>query len=260
MVQMGNKLDTQPQNNAQKRSGYLTQRAAELIRLMVKDGQLRSGDRVNELDLATRLGMSRGPVREAVRRLSSSGLLVEEPNIGARVVSLSPEYIGELYLVRELLESQAAAEAAQVMTEEECRGVQDLLDRHQRQLDDGRSNEYSMSPEDWDFHRLVLQGSRNRLITRICGNDLRDAFLLLRARYGRRSARGHQALREHRQIADAILAKNPEVAAVLMRQHIRASRDAFLEFMRLSADHAGADLPASPVVGEAAPAGGHANK
>jgi len=213
-----------------RKSGSLVQGALDQIRAMIAAGKLRPGDRVNEFQISKSLGISRGPIREAVRRLASSGLLIEEPNVGARVVSPDPEAIRELFLVRELLEGQAAFEAAKLMTEDEKRTLHEVLDRHEALLTGDATGSYSGS-NDLDFHRLVLRGSRNALIGRICGNDFGDIFLLLRSRYGQRETRGRRALQEHRWIADAITQGNSEVAAILMRQHIRTSRDFFLEMM-----------------------------
>lgn len=217
--------------DTRERPASRSQRAADEIRAMIVDGRLRPGARVNELSIARALGMSRGPVREAVGRLASSGLLVEEPNVGARVIAPDFASTRELFLVRELLESQAAFEAAESMSDEERHRLRSVLDEHETLLEEVGTSGYPHSANDEDFHRLILHGSRNRLIERICGSELRDIFLLMRSRHNRRGTRGRQALKEHRRIAEAIMENNAELAAVLMRQHIRASRDVFLEMM-----------------------------
>jgi DNA-binding GntR family transcriptional regulator len=94
------------------------------------------------------------------------------------------------------------------------------------------STSYPRGSADWDFHLQILQGSRNKLIWRICGDELRDMFSLLRSRHGSSPGRGQRALKEHRWIAEAIVAGDADLASTLMAQHIRASRNNLLAAMR----------------------------
>jgi DNA-binding GntR family transcriptional regulator len=203
-------------------------RAAEYIRELLMTGKLGPGDRVNEVEVAAALGISRGPVREAVRRLSSSGLLVSEPNLGSRVVVLDRVAVVALYEVREALESLSAGLAARHMTGEERKALEAVLDAHEATMKERGSGSYPAGSSDWGFHIAVLKGGRNEVAWRICGSDLRDHFTLLRARHGGREGRGWRALQEHRWVADAIVRGQADLAATLMAQHIRASRDNFL--------------------------------
>jgi DNA-binding GntR family transcriptional regulator len=94
------------------------------------------------------------------------------------------------------------------------------------------STSYPRGGSDWDFHLLILKGARNAVIWRICGDELRDMFSLLRNQHGSSPGRGYQALKEHRWIAEAIVAGNADFASLLMAQHIRASRDNLLSAIR----------------------------
>ncbi|WEX10653.1 GntR family transcriptional regulator [Chelativorans sp. AA-79] len=203
----------------------LADRALTHIREMIATARLGPGDRVNEVEIAAQLGISRAPVREAIRRLASSGLVVSEPNLGSRVVQIDMAKIRALYEVREALESMSAGLAAQRMTDAERAALLEMLDEHAAQMHGQGSSTYPAGSSDWDFHLAVLKGSRNEVAWRICGSDLRDLLSLLRARHGRRPGRGEQALLEHRWVAEAIRAGNADFASLLMAQHIRASRD-----------------------------------
>ncbi len=214
------------------------ERAVEHIRALLATGQLCSNDRVNEVEIASSLGISRGPVREAIQRLASSGLLVAEPNMGSRVVALDEEAARALYEVRELLEALSAGLAAQRMTQAERHALIEMLDAHEAAMVEQGSNAYPAGSSDWDFHLTVLKGSRNEVAWRICGNDLRDLLTLLRARHGKSKGRGKRALQEHRWIAEAILQGQADLASTLMAQHIRASRDNLLALMRATDDAA----------------------
>jgi DNA-binding GntR family transcriptional regulator len=207
-------------------------RALEHIRELLATGRLCSGDRVNEVEIAASLGISRGPVREAIRRLSSSGLLIAEPNMGSRVVALDEQAARALYEVREALESLSAGLAARHMTASEKRALTDMLDAHEATMAEQGSSAYPAGSSDWDFHLTVLKGGRNEVAWRICGNDLRDLLTLLRARHGKSKGRGRRALQEHRWIAEAIAHGEADLASTLMAQHVRASRDNLLALMR----------------------------
>ena len=208
----------------------LSDQVVKLIREMISSGALGPGFRVNEVDIASKLGISRGPVREAVRKLVSTGLLVREKNAGSKVFSPDKRFINELFDVREALESLSANLAAQLMTDQEKASLGKALDLHEELMGNSDTPNYQHGGADWDFHLLIMNGARNQLIWRICGIELGDVFALLRAQHSSGGAsRGRQALLEHRWIFDAITSGNGDLAAALMAQHIRASRDNLLK-------------------------------
>lgn len=203
--------------------GLSADRAAEHIRQMIVTGRLGPGDRLNEVEIATELSMSRGPVREAVRRFASAGLVVSAPNLGSRVVEIDESMVRALYEVRESLESLAARLAAARMDRTAKQRLIDMLDTHEAAMSGEGSDAYPAGDSDWDFHIAILRGADNPVAWRICGIELRDMFGLLRARHGRVPGRGKAALREHRYVAEAILAADADLAGALMAQHIRNS-------------------------------------
>jgi DNA-binding GntR family transcriptional regulator len=226
------------------RSGtLLADKVLSFLRCEIYDGRIAPGDRLNELEISQKLGISRGPVREAIRLLSSSGLVTYEANIGARVVSPDEHGVAQLYDVREALESTAARLAAIHMTAAEREALLRTLDAHDAQMTEANSNSYPRGDADWDFHMLILKGSRNEVIWRICGDDLRDMFSLLRSRHGSTPRRGRRALQEHRWIAEAVAAGDADLAAALMARHIRASRVTLMDAMRA---YGGQDRRAAP--------------
>lgn len=225
------------EQNGEARS--LSERAFAFIRKLIYDGSLGPGDRINELEISQKLGVSRGPIREAIRRMTSSGLLTFEPNLGARVVVLSADDVAQLYDVREALEARAAALAAARMTDAERRTLLETLTAHDAQMTEENSTSYPRGSADWDFHLLILRGARNDVIWQICGDELRDIFSLLRSQHGSSQGRGRKALQEHRWIAEAVVAGNGDLAGLLMAQHIRASRDNLLAVMAASSRRAG---------------------
>lgn len=215
------------------RDGKLAgERVLEHVRQMLAAGHLTSGDRINEAEIAASLGISRGPVREAIMRLSSSGLLVTAPNVGSRVVTLDETAARALYEVREALEGLSARLAAERMSDAERRHLKEMLDGHMAAMADKESDAYPAGSSDWDFHLAILKGSRNDVAWRICGSDLRDLFALLRAQHGKAAGRGRRALQEHFWVCDAIINGEADLAGTLMVQHIRSSRDNLIGLMR----------------------------
>jgi len=110
---------------------------SEALRDDIQDGRYAPGDRVTELEVAERLGVSRTPVREALRRLESEGLLVSLPWRGVVVAELDRAQVLELYAMREVLEGTAARFAAQHADAAEIDLMQDLLEREAAAGDDG---------------------------------------------------------------------------------------------------------------------------
>jgi DNA-binding GntR family transcriptional regulator len=188
-------------------------------------GELPLGARLSEQSLAEGLGVSRGPLREALRRLEGRHLIVRVHNLGARVTSFTKEDISQLLTIREALEGVAARCAAERMTDEE---IADLATLATTGLDGSKKKQqpsfavYHQSL-DHDFHYRIIQGSRNLRLMDIL---LKDTFYLLRIyRYRFKlvdsSNRAPQASAEHRAILEAISNRNPEAAETAMRNHLR---------------------------------------
>ena len=194
------------------------------IRKEIVEGRIPQGSKISEPELARRFGISRGPLREAMRRLESSNLVQRRANVGARVITLSYEQLLEIYHVREALEGMAARLAAENRSESELAELHDLIRAHERQVDMEQGGAYFQREGDLDFHYRIVRGSHNnRLIGLLC-NDLYYVVRMYRCQFGMVSPRASKALKEHVQILEAIEGRDGELAEILMRRHIRASR------------------------------------
>lgn len=209
----------------------LADKAVAHIRKLIATGRLLQGERVKELEISNELGISRGPVREAVRRLSASGLLIAAPNLGSRVIVLHEGTVRQAYQVREVLESLGASLAARNMDRDEGEALVEMLKEHEEAMMATSPTSYPAGGSDWDFHLRILQGAKNEFVWRICGVELRDIMTLMRAQHRSSEKRGRRALQEHRWIAEAICDSQDDLAGALMTQHIRASRDNLLAGM-----------------------------
>lgn len=185
---------------------------------LIYNCELAPGMVVNESTLAARFGVSRGPVREAIRRLQGIQLVSREPFMRARVVSLSPEAILELFQMREALEGYACRLAARQMPDE---AIEALLS----DLESAHAGAAAPAAPRFDFHERVVRGSGNsRIIDSLCG-DLYHLLRIYRRISGAVPERKELAFTEHWQILRAIKARDAALAESLMRSHVeRAGR------------------------------------
>lgn len=202
----------------------LTDRLFDTLQRAIVEGEIPSGSKISEPELARRHGVSRGSLREAIGRLEARKLVERKPNLGARVVTLSYEQLIEIFQVREALEGMAARLAAQNMSDQEIEALQALLEAHGEQIEEQHGLAYFQKQGDLDFHYRIVQGSKNHQLIGLLCDDLYHLLRMYRYQFGMRSKRSRQAYDEHHYLLNAIVARDGEMAELLMRQHIRASR------------------------------------
>ncbi len=188
-------------------------------------GVIAPGSKVSETDLAGRYGVSRGPLREAIRRLESRKLVEREVHVGTRVASLSFTDLIEIYYVREALEGQAARLAAERMSDQEVAGLYQLLAQHEQQQDLREDTAYFQREFDLDFHYRIIQGSHNQTLIRMLIGELYHLVRMYRYQFSTTANRPQKALHEHRRIVEAIESRDAEMAELLMRRHIGRARE-----------------------------------
>ena len=199
----------------------LGDRTYALLLEEITTGKLPLGARIGENELAHRFGVSRGTLREAIRRLEERRLVTRTAHVGARVVELSRDALLDLLDAREAMEGMAARLAATRMTGEEIADLFALLDAHEASV---RGNRYDQRDPDFDFHDRIAKGSRNKLIEGLLCRDLYQLMKVYRYRHSAAPGRARRALIEHRRIADAIADRDGDLAEFLMRRHIAAAR------------------------------------
>ncbi|MGM0569663.1 GntR family transcriptional regulator [Marinobacter sp.] len=198
--------------------------AFDCLQTAIVKGELAPGEKIGELDLCERFNLTRGPVREALGRLESRGLLVRRPHAGVRVVSVSAAELLELYRIREVMEGLAARQAAERMTDDEIADLQATLDSHEAMIEEARGQAYYQAEGDYDFHHRIATGSRNTKLAQMLLGDLYYMVRMYRYRLSTSSGRPHRALGEHRRIVEAIAQRDGELAEFLMKRHINAAR------------------------------------
>lgn len=212
------------QSDTEQEFRTLADRVCSQIVTSIVTGELLPGQKISEPGLAKLYGISRGPLREAIRRLEGWRLIERKPHVGARVVQLSAHELVEIYRVREALEGMACRLAAENMTADEIASLRALLDTHEHSIAEQEGRSYFQKEGDLDFHYRIVKGSKNAKLQELLGDDLYQLVRMYRYQFSVSSSRPKRALKEHRQIVDAIESRDPELAEMLMRRHISAAR------------------------------------
>lgn len=202
----------------------LSEHVFRRIQAAIVEGEIAPGSKISEPELARTYGISRGPLREAIHRLEGQRLLVRVPHVGARVVSLSPTELIELYQIRESLEGMACRLAAERMGQEQVRELRQVLDTHERDAAFQAGVGYYQQEGDYDFHYRIIHGSGNQTLVKMLCGELYQLVRMYRLQFSSMPNRPRQAFTEHHRILDAIEAGDGELAELLMRRHIGASR------------------------------------
>lgn len=202
----------------------LADRVFSQIQNAIVKGELAPGTKMSEAELAARYGVSRGPLREALRRLEGRKLLTRIPHVGVRVISLSFEELIQIYHVREAMEGMAARLAALYMPTDEVQGLKDLLAQHEKQAELQEGRAYFQDEGDFDFHYRIVQGSRNEVLCQMLCGELYHRVRLYRYQFSVTEGRPQKAFGEHHRIIEAIEARDAEMAEILMRRHISSAR------------------------------------
>ena len=190
----------------------------------IVDGNIAAGSKISEPELAKEYEISRSTLREALNRLEKCHLIERKPNIGSRVVECSIEGLLEIYVVREALEGMACRQAAEQMSDNEIQEMLAMLTQHAKApaLQDGTA--YYQEEGDLDFHYKVILGSHNQQLINILCGQLYHLVRMYRIQFGMNSPRATRAFEEHSRIVEAIADRDGELAEILMRRHIAASR------------------------------------
>lgn len=187
-------------------------------------GEMQPGSKISEPELAKKYQISRSTLRDALNRLENCKLLSRIPNIGCRVVELSIQNLNDLFAVREMLEGKACRLAAQLMSDEEIEKMTSLI--QQQEYDASLQHPITTYQEgdDLDFHHRIIMASGNQMLIHLLNNELYHLVRMYRFQLGLNNPRLSKSLFEHQQILFALQERDSELAEILMRRHIEASR------------------------------------
>ena len=185
---------------------------ADIIR-----GAIPPGRRMTEEGLATQFGVSRTPVREAVQRLETEGLLERTPYYGITVRQMAPKEIEDVYIVRSDLEGLAARLAARTMSDQEQTKLNVLHDKLDQAVASGDVD--LLASLNYQFHGAILKATGNDALEAIM-HDIHVRLARLQRSTLGYPGRAERALAEHRALLDALLDRDAERAGRLARAHI----------------------------------------
>jgi DNA-binding GntR family transcriptional regulator len=194
----------------------LYEEVAELLRQRIFRRELEPGSWIDEMKLAEEYGISRTPLREALKVLAAEGLVTMKVRRGAYVTEVSEQDLAEVYHLLSLLESDAAGVVAEKASEAELRELQSL----HRELEGALKNRDKFFAINERFHMRLLEIAGNRWRNQMVA-DLRKVMKLNRHNSLLKAGRIEESLAEHRAVMDALVQRDSGLAMLRMQEHFR---------------------------------------
>lgn len=196
----------------------------ETLRNAIVCGDLKPGTKLSEPKLAKEYNISRGPLREAIRRLESMKLVKYVPRGGVRVTTLDLPQVIEIYHIREALEGKAAALAARHITDQGIDNLKHLLVLAEQHMA-ASGGAYIQADVDIDFHYQVIQSSGNKMLIHTLCEELYYLVRMYRYQAALQPSRSLKAYKEHQHLVLALEQRDEELAELIMRKHIVRARE-----------------------------------
>ncbi len=201
----------------------------EQILLSIESGALQPGCRLLETDLANQFGVSRTPIREAIRTLESEGLVIHKPRVGAELRLLNQQEIVELYEMRTVLEATAAEMAAKHASSSELRTLETL----NIQMFEAATDPNEIAIYNRQFHICIINSARNRFLSHSY-NSLSHSLILLGKTTLENEKRVQDVTDQHEKIIEALKSGSKYEASQAMREHMEASLDHRLKAVHIN--------------------------
>lgn len=201
----------------------------EVLETAILNGEFLPGEEMPESAIAERLGVSATPVREAINRLTADGLVIKETNKRPRVIELSEKEIHDLYDVRLALEALGIATAAAASTPQDIRDLRALQTDGEAYFATGQVSLYRQY--DREFHDAILRISGNALLMEFMARIKKRVTLCASSTVQMPGMR-EQAVQQHHDMIDLLERHDAHGAEKLMKAHIQAAKQAFLQHYR----------------------------
>ncbi len=197
----------------------------EELKLLIVKGKIKPGMRLMEEELAEDMGVSRTPIREAIRKLEKEGLITIEPRRGAYVSQLSKQDMVEILEVRQNVEGFAAELAAKRITEEEKIELRKIAEEYEIAVKE--NDMAAMIKADTAFHHVIVEATRNKILIQMV-EQLQELVLRFRYLYYDNFKRSEKMTAEHKMIYMAIIDGKPDVAKESADVHINRLKELVL--------------------------------
>lgn len=208
------------------KNGSVKSQVFEAIREAIFASRFQPGDPLREMHLAKELGVSQVSVREALVELEHIGLVVRTPNIGSHVTRHTSQEIRERVAIRELLEAEAAVEAAQRMTKEGLAELEKRLRAISEQV--AGNNYFAAAQADLEFHRFIWERSGNQTLYRMLDQLTVPLFAFASIMRSSGMENLKSTVKSHDVIVRALKKGDPQKIREIIRGHIKTSYDQFL--------------------------------
>ncbi len=189
----------------------------QTLREAILKGEIKPGERLMELQLAAKLGVSRTPIREAIRMLEQEGLAVTVPRRGAEVAKMTEKDMEDVLVIRSTLDRLAVQLACDNITAEQLGQLKSAQKSFENSIQAG--NLKKLAEADVAFHDVIYKATGN-IKLEIMLNNLREQMYRYRVEYLKKDKTYPALIREHQEIVDAIKGKDKELAAKVMDSHV----------------------------------------
>ncbi len=205
------------------------------LRQAILTGELKPGERLMEIHLADKLGVSRTPVREAIHRLELEGLVTTIPRRGAEVARITEKSMSDVLEVRRAVDALCAELACDRISGGDLAGLKQACDHFELCVDTGDTKKIAQA--DVALHDIIVQATGNlRLIQLV--NNLSEQMYRYRFEYIKDSSQHETLIKEHRIIYQSIVRKDKDTAAAAARTHIDNQKNAIIRQIRLDREKA----------------------
>lgn len=200
------------------------------LRQAILTGEMKPGERLMEIHLAQKLGVSRTPIREAIRQLELEGLVTMVPRRGAQVAKITQKSMSDVLEVRLALDELAVELACERITEDELVDLKAALDTFEAAVSTKDSREIATA--DVAFHDIIFESTRNPRLTQMA-NNLAEQMYRYRFEYIKDPAMHPSLVEEHRLIYDAIAKRDIDNARNYIHLHIENQEKAIIKQIQL---------------------------
>ncbi len=226
-----NRPQGHPKSVTTDNANSLSTRVFEELEEGILSGQIPSGENLIELKLSSEMGVSRTPVREAIRMLEQKGLVQIIPNKGAVVLGISVKDLQDIYTIRMYIEGLASRWAAEKITDEQLQELTEIVDL--QEFYNIKQANGKLNDLDSRFHGKIYEFSGSRTLQHmLC--DLHHMIQQYRKLSFSSLGRAEKAVQEHREILDAIARHDGDEAERLTIQHIANAKENLLHLIKES--------------------------
>ena len=195
-------------------------RVFQKLREDILSGKYKEHEELREISIGEELGVSRTPVREALRQLELEGLVTIIPNKGAYVTGITPKDVHDIYTIRSMLEGLCARWATRHITDEQLEELEEIILLSEFHLKkEGNEKAKQVSDLDGKFHKVLYEASNSRILEHVL-SDFHKYVQIARTMSVGAKDRAEKSIAEHRGILDAIKSKDEVLAEKLANEHI----------------------------------------